>query len=78
MQADLRLKALTMYIVEVALHDVKFTEEKPSLLASTAIHLGDSFVQRVTSVLTPPLRRPQDARSPNLDCHPAGRDQVRC
>jgi len=39
-EADLRLKALTMYIVEVALHDVKMTEEKPSLLASSAIHLA--------------------------------------
>jgi len=39
-EADLKLKALTMYVVEVALHDIKMTEVKPSLLASAAIHLS--------------------------------------
>ena len=45
-EADLKLKALTMYIVEVALHDVKMTEVKPSLLASAAIHLGLCMLKR--------------------------------
>ena len=39
-EADLKLKALTMYIVETALHDVKIVDFKPSILAAAAIRLG--------------------------------------
>jgi cyclin B len=45
-EADLQLKALTMFIVEVALHDVEMVEEKPSLLVSSAIHLGLKMLKR--------------------------------
>jgi len=45
-EADQRLKALTMYIVETALHDVKMIDYKPSILASAAIHQGLAMLGR--------------------------------